>query len=643
MSDITKIPISGYPFAQPATLDATGSTHGIGYSSQIIGGYQEVATIAERDLIPVNISTLKIPAINEDLFSSGRRRIGMIVYVASENKSYRLVPFGYFGNGGTLDENNWATAQTYEKVLALDPSKVVRYGSLVIGKGFRTAGPITGTTSSWGIVTGYTASQPIINPSDYDNIVSPWVEIGDVRLNGSTYDSSTGEVIYNLSDGTIVNGFIYNTPHLYTLNINPNDTKLTVNNPQDYESGNNENPDIYISRGETYIFRNNATGHTLEISRTVGDIQDAPVGLTNNGAPYGTDLIFKVPQDAFDTYYYYANGSTSSHFGRLIVTGAGGASTGVTTEQVYRPAVPLSTPTPEKVGGIDAGTLAGVLDGNTFSKIFDLLLFPTIEPTLTNPSQTFVKTNNTLYEIGSVIDIDAVATFNRGTILEPWNGNAFQNYRSGLPNTYEYYFYTGNTINYNDLKLTNNSISLTDNYDELGYSIVKGYQSWVSKIYYDASTIQPLDNYGNAFSTPLGAGTTMASFSIEGVHPIYATTYTGTFTSFPNLSSGFTGFEGIDQQTKQPLYSMITGNNIELILASESNFSDRQKFWIPNSWLQARPIVKVELYDTSSNQWGVPNFLSTFTQTAITIGGLPYTRFEYNSTLRGFVKIRLKF
>jgi len=641
MSNITKIPIAGYPFAQPGTLDATGSTHGVVYSSEVIGGYQEVATLDDRNAIPVNVSSGKVASINEDLFSSGRRRIGMTVYVASENKTYRLIPWGYFGNGGNLDENDWASTATHLKVLALDPRKVIKYGGLVIGKGNRTVGPITGTTSSWGIVTGYTAGTPIINPNVYSgSTVSPWVEVQDVRLANSVYNDTTGEITYNLTDGSTAVGYIYDTPHLYTLNINVSDTNLTVNEPSDYESGNNDNPDLYLSRGETYIFRNNATGHTLEISRTLGDINDAPVGLTNNGATYGTDLIFKVPQDANDTYWIYSNTSSGTHKSQLIITGAGGTGT---TQSVYHPAVPLSTETPEKVGGIEAGTLASALDGNTFSKMFDLILFPTITPTLSNPYESFAKTNDNLYEIGDVINVDGLVTFNRGSILEPWNGDTLQNYRSGLPNAYEFYFYTGNTVSYTNYLYTIYTSNLTYNFTENGYSIIKGYQNWLAKIFYDPSTNQPLDNYGGNYLTPLASGTTESHFVIEGVYPIYATTYTGTFTTFPALSPGYTGFEGITSQTKQTLYSMISGNNIELILASEPNYTDRQKFWLPDEWLSDRPITKVELYDTSSNQWGTPNFLSMFTQTPDTINSLPYTQFEYNGTLRGFVKIRLRF
>jgi hypothetical protein len=163
------------------------------------------------------------------------------------------------------------------------------------------------------------------------------------------------------------------------------------------------------------------------------------------------------------------------------------------------------------------------------------------------------------------------------------------------------------------------------------------------RVTYDESASQPVDNYGNNYLTPLASGQLQSFFTIEGVYPIYATTYTGTFTSFPTLSGGYTGFEGITIQTKQPLRSMITGNNIELILASEPGYGDRQKFWIPDTWLASRPITKVELYDTSSNQWGISNFLSTYSQSSTTIGGIQYTLFEYNSTLRGFVKIRLIF
>ena len=70
---ISKLPTAGYPLSQPVVLNSTGSTLGVAYSSEFIGGYQEVATLAERDAIPVNVDSNGIPYINDDLFSSGRR------------------------------------------------------------------------------------------------------------------------------------------------------------------------------------------------------------------------------------------------------------------------------------------------------------------------------------------------------------------------------------------------------------------------------------------------------------------------------------------------------------------------------------------------------------------------------------------
>jgi hypothetical protein len=420
-----------------------------------------------------------------------------------------------------------------------------------------------------------------------------------------------------------------------------------------YRCDNNHTDYVYTQNSDNFTetYLNGLT--TVRIWTKIGGGGD---GLSIVSGSYdGTDLIL-VQSDASEITIplnidsAVLTGGTLNEAFELILESSDGSDITIDLsplvsagDGIYTPEVPLITPMPEKVGGLEAGTLASDLDGNTFSKMFDLILFPTVTPDLTAPTKTFNKTNNTLYEIDEVITVDGLATFNRGSINEPWNGDAFQDYRSGLPSNYEFFYFTGGTINYSTPNGNTTTTSLTTSYNEPSYSILQGYQNWLSRVTYSNSTIQPLDNYGNNFSTPLTGGTLEAYFTIEGVYPIYATTYTGTFTSFPTLSSGFTGGEGITSQTKQPLASMITGDNIELILASEPNLTDRQTFWIPSAWLAVRPLIKVELYDTSSNQFSPTNFLSTFTESSTTIGGINYKQFEYNSTLRGFVKIRLKF
>lgn len=313
------------------------------------------------------------------------------------------------------------------------------------------------------------------------------------------------------------------------------------------------------------------------------------------------------------------------------------------TSGVYYPGVNLATEMPITVGGLQQGTTAQSLDGQLVSTIFDMLLFPTVTPTLTNPSFTYTKTNSNLYEIGDVINLDTLSSFSRGEIREPWNSNALQNYRSGLPSSYTYYFYTGSTINYFNTVGFSNTQNLTDPYLDATYAVLQGYQSWVSRVAYDLSPNQPVDNYGNPYLTPLPSGTTENQVRIEGVYALYATSYTGQFTTFPNLAPGYTGFEGISTQTKQPLVSMITGNNVEMILASELAATNKQKFFIPDTWLTSRPLVKVEFYDVNSNGFNSTNMINTFTATSVTIGGVAYTQYKNNGALRGYLKIRLIF
>jgi Cu/Zn superoxide dismutase len=68
---------------------------------------------------------------------------------------------------------------------------------------------------------------------------------------------------------------------------------------------NSQNPDLTLTRGETYTFAVSAAGHPFWIkssqSTGAGDVYNS--GVTNNGAESGT-VTFTVPADAPDTLYY---------------------------------------------------------------------------------------------------------------------------------------------------------------------------------------------------------------------------------------------------------------------------------------------------------------------------------------------------
>ena len=84
------------------------------------GGYQEHPTLEERNLIPIE-TTPTGATISPDGLSCGRRRVGMTIFVIAENAAYRLLPKGYFGNGGNGTIDQWNALSNEEKAVLLDP------------------------------------------------------------------------------------------------------------------------------------------------------------------------------------------------------------------------------------------------------------------------------------------------------------------------------------------------------------------------------------------------------------------------------------------------------------------------------------------------------------------------------------------
>ncbi len=56
------------------------------------------------------------------------------------------------------------------------------------------------------------------------------------------------------------------------------DSVYTIGENDDYEEGNNQNPTIYVMRGQTYSFRNNSEDHPLRLSRKEAQRDDPGQG-----------------------------------------------------------------------------------------------------------------------------------------------------------------------------------------------------------------------------------------------------------------------------------------------------------------------------------------------------------------------------
>ena len=121
-------PTTGLNFGNFLThTNAQTDGEGLIHSQSLSGGYQEVNSIAERNLIPVKADKpgevyTGFTASGTGGWSSGRRRIGMLVYCLDVDKLYILKPVGYFGNGGNGDEAAWLALPQPERAVRIFPN-----------------------------------------------------------------------------------------------------------------------------------------------------------------------------------------------------------------------------------------------------------------------------------------------------------------------------------------------------------------------------------------------------------------------------------------------------------------------------------------------------------------------------------------
>ena len=102
----------------PLVLPQDTDFHGTHFSHNYVGGYIEVPTLEYRNTIPCSTDGL-----NTDGYSSGRRKLGMLVYVIDEDKYYRLIAKKSTGEEVSIAElDNTRAAQ---KMVWLDQTLAV--------------------------------------------------------------------------------------------------------------------------------------------------------------------------------------------------------------------------------------------------------------------------------------------------------------------------------------------------------------------------------------------------------------------------------------------------------------------------------------------------------------------------------------
>ncbi len=247
----------------------------------------------------------------------------------------------------------------------------------------------------------------------------------------------------------------------------------------------------------------------------------------------------------------------------------------------------------EDVGGLDTGTTVASLTGQSFSQLFDSLLFPTVDPVVGSNNSTGLSDNvSNLQTIGATINITLTTTAGLGTIR--LNGVTQGDYAGGVTaasisgpgGPYTLGVGPGGT------DIDNQTVS--------NHVVTEGSNSWSMTTTYGEGPM-PLDSAGNDFPGIRFAagGTRSASTSFEGVYPIRL-----------GLSTGSSNFE-------DRALTSHSSNNIQVSQDYTETDSLRHRIAIPNDMIDSQTVGWQQWNTVSSSYSDIA--ASSFTSSSITV------------------------
>ena len=303
-------------------------------------------------------------------------------------------------------------------------------------------------------------------------------------------------------------------------------------------------------------------------------------------------------------------------------------------DQIYISQVADGTPTPEDVGGIDAGTLPeNIGDGTyTLSEVIDQLLWPAICPTVNGPQVTLSDNVSDLQIIGDSLSI-AFTTGASGGSISGGQGVAAGDLTSAT---------------LAGAGSTNETLTITPPYDIAdytlnGYTVVSGSQSWTLTGTFAVGPM-PVDNLGgDCPDVQYGGGSDTASVNFEGVYPVYA----GNSTQYQGAASGTWNTTSVNTTywTQLSLFSF----NSAFFQWNQTYNEDavapdvvRHRFAIPS----VLTVDVIKKYNSVSGNYD-PIPLSQFSTTATTLevfgNSVAYTIYEKSNSAGGASQYQVYF
>ena len=325
-------------------LSASAPSDGIIHSIAQKGGYQEI--YHQNDFPTITCFENSDSAytgftLSDDIWSSGRRRAGMLVFVMKTKQFFNLIPIGFVGNGGDLLEADWINMPEWERALRIDPSGTYCSEGATPANGFtavqKTAADIGISADPMGCWIETSIGTNGVDGADGADGApgANGVDGVDGAPGANGVDGADGAPGADGQDYEKVLDFWSEGAEFYK-----------VGQDSEYENSvNNRNPNLYVCKGETYTFRRSTGGHPLNIFSQNGNIA---AGIVSGSLPVveNADLVWKVPQDAFGTYTYVCT-AHAGMTGTITVCCADGTPAPDPTATPVPQPDPTATPVPQ--------------------------------------------------------------------------------------------------------------------------------------------------------------------------------------------------------------------------------------------------------------------------------------------------------
>mgnify|MGYP001270515745 CR=1 FL=1 len=299
-------------------------------------------------------------------------------------------------------------------------------------------------------------------------------------------------------------------------------------------------------------------------------------------------------------------------------------------QDIYTSAITPTTKTVQQtIGGFTQGTTVASLNGQTFSQMFDTLIFPSENPTKTDPSATMTSSVAALQEIGATSpDFTLVTGGSQGTLSNPsgpYTGDVTSAVITGSGGPYTL------TVSNNPLSISNQVIS--------GHAVIEGNNTWTLTVDF-AQGPMPLVFPSDAQFPSLryNASNKAASHSFEGVYPYYLGTSQGTTEKAPLVSH--------DAGRVNPSDPSTTTNIIQADQAYQETSSLKHIIQLSNAMVGSRTYangtLQVWQYVASADAYLQMTPGTLWQQTTVQVGGVNYQQLKKVGSTVGATQYRIR-